>query len=261
VGYAAGAGPDQANAHTPTNADADGAFPSTASDADIEAWHRKQAEGGDDDANPQTQEPAGTWIEQGPTLNRPPDTKWEVVPSFQELCLVNKGRFNVKVFAVLLVFTLFWDGIVFVVAGAHLGLFSGTQSTAKSTGEQVFMLVFLTPFVLIGLGLVLLLLGSLFAGVYRNKWMFGYRGIQHKAGFFGLGKTREWDVVRLGGMQIKAGKSAETVRVAGVKDLQTLDLCFIDRAGKEVCRMQGLSREEAEWIGSLVMNSRREWFR
>ena len=251
AGYETGVRP------TPT----DSPFPSSASEQDVQDWHARQADSATSGEQTIGNTPGDDWITQGPVPLRPADTKWEVEPSFQELKLVNKGSFSLKAFLVLLFFTLFWDGIVFTVAGAHLGLFSNTVTTTQSASERVFVLIFLTPFVVVGLVLLLMLFASLLSGTHKKKWLFGYRGIQYKSGYLGIGKTQEWDVVRLKGLQIKAGRFAETAQSAGVMELQKYDLLFIDRADKEVCKIPDLSLEEARWIGSQVMNSRKEWFR
>lgn len=120
---------------------------------------------------------------------KPEETSWEFETGFAgETVLVNPGSFEWKPALSVLGFCLFWNGITGVFIANWI-------RDILNNNPDWFFAVFLTPFVLIGLG-ILSCTAIVWIDPFRMvEYRFSNREIAWRYSWFGLGFWRQWSLV------------------------------------------------------------------
>ena len=196
---------------------------------------------------------------------RPSDCGWTLEDDGDGLCFRNAGRLKWGSVFVLLFVNVFWNGIVGVFVSVLFGLGPADQpNNAPRGGQWWCLLVFLIPFELIGLGMVVALF-AMIADVFRrtactfrpgemervNRWL----GIR-------LARRHEFDadcrlVAREAILPHPASDKADCEKPP--EDNRFL-LAVLDREGVVVCSIGGLTLGEARWMRAEIAARRPGWF-
>ncbi len=110
---------------------------------------------------------------------RPENCNWNFAPNFgNETLLLNEGKFESSTFFVLLFLNLFWNSIVATFLLAPFFEFDNKQDILASTFGAILYFLFLTPFVLIGLAMLVILIFAALDPFRRTEFRFSDREIQ-----------------------------------------------------------------------------------
>jgi hypothetical protein len=157
--------------------------------------------------------------------------------------------------------------------------------------EWWFMFLFLIPFELIGLVIILGLVAALLEPFRRTWWILKRNAVGYRNSYFGIGWTKTYEISELDRLELrkddddddspdeastddesarfkrrgkrmkkKRGRK-ETVQVGdGSTNAPQFDLALVDRQGRDVCEIGGLSLGEACWMADVILRERSGWF-
>ena len=170
----------------------------------------------------------------------PVDCEWYFEESFKrETKLANQGSWVLGFILTLLGVNLFWNGIVsvFVVK-------------AITVGADWFELLFLTPFVLIGLVMAATLLIGIFDPFRKVSYTFSDREIEWSFKYFGIGRMKTWELAG----PVTIGVALERDEFPDeYSDGTDYKLVFTNDSTKKM-EIDSLSLAEAEWIATHLEN-------
>ncbi|MBX9789708.1 MAG: hypothetical protein K2Y37_12395 [Pirellulales bacterium] len=199
----------------------------------------------------------------------PSDCQWTLTESFQAIELTSRGRWSWGAVLGLLFINCFWNGIVCVFVAVASGLAPG----GPQGWERLGLIVFLTPFVAIGLLMFVGLVMTIAEPVRRTSWRVSPREIECRWRWFGYGPRWTYPIDDIAGLdRIELDKSdgnkrgrLGSLRGSWPPATNTNDcpyrLSLIRRDNVEVCEIGGLTEGEARWIADQVQRSRLERFR
>lgn len=176
--------------------------------------------------------------------DQPAESLWERDEEAREFTIFKKGKFSFRNFMGALCVCLFWNGIVSVFV---LTLFGVVPVKGEMDGlGWWFMFLFLIPFELIGVIMILNVLGELFAGWSRERWTLTRDEIRYEKKLFGFKKVKRFDVSRAEKLEIEP---TGLWFVAGEKEEDEETLCEIPL----------WSLEEARWLAARYHQMRASW--
>ncbi|MCL2641874.1 MAG: hypothetical protein FWD53_13570 [Phycisphaerales bacterium] len=172
----------------------------------------------------------------------PTDSRWQRDDDLLGISFVQRGKLQAGGTIALSVFSLLWNGVLVALL---CGLIPGPSMPVGGTMWWIQFL-FLTPFLLVGLFMFVFALALFFEPIRRTRWTFADMEIRRSITWGNgiVGRTRRWEVTRLGRI-----------------DMRRSELIFADKTNTEICRMQGLTKGEAQWISQTLRQSMRAWFR
>ncbi len=184
-------------------------------------------------------------------LEPPSDCGYRLRQGFDGLHFEKRGRWSLAGIVALTLTNAFWNGIV--------GLFIWQLYREF----QWFLCLFLVPFGLVGLVLMLLWIAALFAPAFLNVWSFGGYEISRSTSFFGFGGTRRYPVMSLDRIELyeyaparpSNGSAADTAGKLG-----DFSLSFVTRDGQELVEIKRLTEGEARWMADAVYRNFSMWF-
>lgn len=197
----------------------------------------------------------------------PSDCGWKRFDDFDEFGFVRRGRLSLgSLFGVAFV-TLFWNGIVSVFVAVLWGLAPGEPQLQGIEWWGLF--VFLIPFEVIGLVMLLAFLSTLLEPVHRTRWTFTRRGIEQRHTWLGLGPRWTWEVDSLDRLELRPDDSSDRRRFCSVNQVSACTsmgaehyrLSLVDQNNRELCSIPSLTEGEARWIGDTLLKERGIWFR
>ena len=183
----------------------------------------------------------------------PLNNSWEIEQSFnRETVLSNKGSFAVGAFLGSLGICLFWNGIVSVFVVKIIMDWRGGNGNWFET-------LFLTPFVLIGLVILAILVTISFDPFRKLTYAFTDREIVWSLKYFGIGMTKTRSL--MGPVNIEIADESDLLPEDEGFDVDELSsdfnykLTFTNTGGKNLV-ISSLTLAEAEWIGTELENAR-----
>ncbi len=184
-------------------------------------------------------------------LEPPSDCGYTLRQGFDGLHFERRGRWSLAAIAAITLINAFWNGIVGVFVWQLCREF------------QWFLCLFLVPFELVGLMLVLLWIGAVFAPAFLNVWSFGGYEISCRTSFFGFGATKRYPVTSLDRIELHEYVPARpgngsAVDIAG--KLGDFSLSFVTRDGQELVEIKRLTEGEARWMADAVYRNFSMWF-
>ncbi|MBL8826149.1 MAG: hypothetical protein JNM18_04135 [Planctomycetaceae bacterium] len=206
-----------------------------------------------------------------PGIEPPSDNAWYRTDEFDAILLTNHGHWSWTSVFLLLFLNLFWNGIVSLFVGKGLGLFPEGGDFGNQ-GVEVMLLLFMIPFVVIGLLMMAGLLFCLLEPGRLSRWSIGRNEVQFQLTWFGIGPRRSFAILpgsrlvieRLDDAASGAFKLRSWIYVyhLGQNELPVRYRLVIAGAdATETCAIEALSLGEAEWLASLIYHERGEWFR
>jgi hypothetical protein len=200
-----------------------------------------------------------------PPTARPSDSAWRRVEDFQAIVFSSRGRLSFMSLLVLLFLNAFWNGIVSLFLLMALGLIPGGPDGFM----RWIMLLFLVPFVLIGLLFLVLLLAAILEPLRRSRWRFDDAEISYRFSYFGLGPRWRYPATHIDDLQIqwdvesdrKGKKRFTRKKPTDAGDFVPHRLAFVDQNREPICSIDGLTEGEARWMGGIVRRERAHWFR
>jgi hypothetical protein len=206
-----------------------------------------------------------------PTSIEPPsDCVWQRHDEFDSIQLSNRGRWSWGGVAVALFINLFWNGIVSVFLGAAFGWLPG-EGDFNGMGGRIGLLLFLTPFVLIGLLMVAVLIFAVIEPLRLSRWTIERNELRFLLTWLGVGPRRNFTITPGSRLVIERleEKSKQMLQWRGwlfsyhvrQTDLPVrYRLVIANSQAVETCSIEALSLGEAEWLASILQTERREWF-
>lgn len=174
----------------------------------------------------------------GKRLESPANCSWYFAESFgRETKLANQGSWELRSILFLMGINLFWNGIVSVFL-----------VKAITVGSEWFELLFLSPFVLIGLVMAVVLLFAVIDPFRKITYAFSDYEIEWSWKYFGIGRTKTWEI----NAPVEIGIWLERDDIPDqYKDGTDYKLVFSCRGTKQM-EIDSLNLAEAEWIGTQL---------
>ncbi len=196
----------------------------------------------------------------------PHDNRWEFVTDFDGFAFEQRGCFEPASVAGLLFINAFWNGIVSVFICVLFGWMPGQ---APQGAARWGLGVFLLPFEVVGLCMLIALLRALLEPVRVTRWRISGSRIERTVRRLGLGRSWTYDVDRLERIDVVPPDEIDGNRqwsfpgTWGEWDTDDLrwELVFVGHDGGEVCTIPKLSRGEAEWMRGVIREERADRFR
>ncbi len=81
--------------------------------------------------------------------------------------------------------------------------------------------------------------------------MIGTSEVEARASFFGLGRTRRWDPLELGHIELResAGSPRRFFAIDGRAEESGCSLALVGQEGEDMLRIDALTEGEARWLG------------
>jgi hypothetical protein len=198
-------------------------------------------------------------------IEPPSDCQWTRSDEISALVFTSRGRWNWIAVGFVLFLNCFWNGIVSFFLLSALGF----AENAPQGWERVRLLLFLIPFEVAGLLLVVVLVLALSEPLRRNHWRFTPIDLEGELRWREIG--RRWSYAIEGLDRIELDRKTDTKRKLSdlfkhPKLLFASDECpyrlsFVGRDNVEICEIISLTEGEARWIADQVLRDRPEWFR
>jgi energy-coupling factor transporter transmembrane protein EcfT len=159
---------------------------------------------------------------------------WSLEESMRSVTLQVRDRPSLGAAATFVGIALFWNSII------------GVFLTVMLEEMKFWLLLFLLPFIVIGLVLLGLAVGSLFAGAIRRTWRLDANELTRRWQFGPLSRTRRWPVSPLRRLEIARHQPQSENRspAAWREGLDWKVRLFNDR-NEEVAALQNLSESQA----------------
>lgn len=182
--------------------------------------------------------------------HQPSDSRWHLDRSGRRIQLSIRGRWKLADLAAVTFINLFWNGIV------------GVFVFQLFTEFQWFLALFLTPFVFIGLLLMLALLASLTAPVWGMRYAFRLGEIERRYWGLGVPSTRRWEFAKIDRIEIRRRhfkKSSQDIPPKRFTD-GGYQIAIIDSEEQLLTTIDALTKGEALWMADALMSERPEMF-
>jgi len=181
---------------------------------------------------------------------QPSDSRWRLDRSGRSVQLAIRGKWKAGEIAGILFFNLFWNGIVGVFVYQVVVEF------------QWFLAVFLIPFVLIGLLMMLALTASLTAPLWGMRYSFRLGEIRRR--YWGplFATNRLWEFTKLNRLEIRKRRFKSSSQEIPPKRFTdgSYQLALIDSDEHLLTTIDAITRGEALWMADTLMNERPEMF-
>lgn len=194
-------------------------------------------------------------------LDPPSDNTWELYEGMA-LEFTQRGRFQPTALGAILFACLFWNVIVSVFLYA---LFvEGGPPGVMWWG----VLLFLMPFIAIGLVLIGAVLAVLIEPFRRSVWQVADREICFWLQYGLFRRVWRYSVPTLSRIELRTAEKAKPARnqASATPQLDVEErsyyLSLVSRADEtEVVKIEGLTEGEARWMADLILRQRTGWFR
>ena len=190
----------------------------------------------------------------------PSDTSWELVADLDEYSAADsvrirqRGQWQIGSTLILLFINAFWNGIVSVFVLAAFGLMDN-KNPPKGIAFWG-MLVFLIPFVVIGLVMFAGLILSAADPLRVTTWRIDGLQIQREIRYAFFRWRRQWSVESIDRLESRRSDENSSRRSAGTMQIGSdhlhYVLAFVTSANKDLCTIDKLTAGEARWIAHLV---------
>lgn len=187
-------------------------------------------------------------------FSRPGETHWQFIQLPDEIKLVETGHWNTRNVLILLFVNLLWNSIVGIFVCSLFGI---GQGAAVPKGMNWFLFVFLIPFELIGLAMLVGLVAAIFdfarvttfsIGPTESVWSIRYGGIPIWPAF----RYRYESLVRVDVEEIlRKSVSSNRARSAAGENFGL----SLKGPKVEITKFRGLTRGEAVWMKGLIQSA------
>jgi len=202
-----------------------------------------------------------------PAIELPSDSRLRRRDDFDAVTIWRRGQFHFGSLLALSVIAGFWNGIVGMF---FYELWFAPVDRQPKGIEWIWKFVFLIPFEVIGalfaFGVLLVALEPVRVWTRR----FSPREILDRLAWFGLFRfQKRHEVVGVDRIEVrqvpydvvKFPKRLPLASLWAPPGCATYDVVPVDPAGKDVCRIEGLTFGEACWLADLLLRTRHDWFR
>jgi hypothetical protein len=198
------------------------------------------------------------------TLAEPPsDCCWQLAEDADAFLFWQKGCLSIGALAVLLFFNAFWNGIV---SGFVMALFGLMPLDNPPQGWEWWgMFVFLIPFEVIGLALLVALVLVVLEPCRRTVWRFEWDRIVSQTRWPVYRHTRTFDVLDLDRLELRR-RSGTASRHQGRSEMATdmtgpmqFELALVAGSNVDLCGIGNLTEGEARWMAGIILDRRANW--
>lgn len=181
---------------------------------------------------------------------RPSDSRWQLDRSGRAVKLAIRGKWKAADLAGVLFINLFWNGIVGVFVYQVVVEF------------QWFLALFLIPFVLIGLLMMLALAVALTAPLWGMRYSFRLGEIRRRYWGPFFATNRLWEFTQLDRIEIRKRRFKSSTQDIPPKRFTDghYQLALFDAEEHLLTTIDALTRGEALWMADTLMNERPEMF-
>jgi hypothetical protein len=169
----------------------------------------------------------------------PSDCRIERSEDWDGTTYTRRGRFSLFTLAGITIAAVFWNGIV--------GIFILQQVQHFNW----FMLFFMIPHEIIGLGIIVSWILVLVNPFRAERWTIGNGEVAARTSLFGLGWTRRWDPHDVGRVELRHNQKPPK-RLFPTIETQEESYCrlaLIGRDGADRLRIDALTEGDARWLG------------
>lgn len=193
----------------------------------------------------------------------PSDCSWRREDEFDVISFRQTGRLRIGSILGLFGLNVFWNGglsvFVLLLAGWDLNL----KNAPPQGGEWWFMFVFLIPFEIIGL----LMLMSLLVAVmepFRRTTLRVERDCVGKSTQWPIFRCRRsWPIERLSRIELRTADNSGSrakIDVGITASCQEYSLTLVSNSNVDVATFDSLTSGEARWMAYVMLTERGEWF-
>ena len=197
---------------------------------------------------------------------RPKVCDWDQITGFgSDSVFENQGKLDLVGILTSFGVAAFWNGIVSVFV---LQPFFADEMGGDKWGGWALVgtYVFLTPFILIGLVLLVVFVGNLLEPFRRTSYRFSDREIGRTVRYFGIPRSKSWTLLSKIEMRLKVDKfeldedeleEFEDFDVEGVGDELSIEFLSNDQV---VMTWEDLTKAEADWISTKIESEQDAYF-
>jgi hypothetical protein len=209
----------------------------------------------------------------------PSDTHWRVRDDFESVLFRSRGRFHLGAIGGVTFLALFINGIIGVFAKQ---LYWPDEGERMYGIEWLYRFVFLIPFELVGLAVLLVWLFVVIEPLRLRSWRVYAERIVWKFAWLGIGFRKTYRVERIERLEVRRvkpwnpkTKPAENVgepadaksRITGFSPAAltapqgspTFEVVFIDGANRDAAKIEGLTLGEACWMADTLLRTHPNW--
>jgi hypothetical protein len=211
--------------------------------------------------------PAAEILHDDQTLTEPPtDSAWRLDDDINALTFSKQGQLSIAGIVTLLFMAAFWNGILSMFLSALFGLMPAQNNNPPQGWEWWALFVFLIPFELVGLILILGVIFSILEPFRRTVWRFEQDRIAKQTQWPLYRHTRAWDVVKLDRLELRRQRpnTPQRQRLAdSTTDMMAqvpFELALVAPGNVDLCRIPNLTEGEVRWIAHVILDRRAKWF-
>lgn len=194
-------------------------------------------------------------------LQAPSDSTWRLSDDIQSVQFIERGRLRVMVVFGLAFMCTFWNGVVSVFICVLWGIMPGAPPEGF---EWWGLFVFLIPFEVIGLVMVVGLILALLEPVRTTSWTFSGDHIRCRIAWLGLfGWSWNYASPDYGSLKV-IDKQTDPKQFVPTTPGETAGMQYalvvVDPLNVEICTLPRLSLGEARWMADVLLQDHPEWF-
>ena len=195
------------------------------------------------------------------TEQRPETCDWQDETGFAGKTVFSKtGKFKFTESLAILGACIFWNGIV----GSFLlsPWSESAKANPRSYVELTFIYLFLTPFIIFGLVLIVMTLASFFASFSQTTYAFSNRQIERTKQFFGIPFSKTWPVMGVLQIELMHEQQKREKQFFKPEGIETKPKQFsleFHLPDQKLLSLGELTYDEASWIGTRLVDQLRNF--
>lgn len=194
-------------------------------------------------------------------VSKPDGTTWNRLEDFDAITFSQRGRLTFSGLGMVLLVNIIWNGIVGLFLSILFGFMPGEKGPQGFEWWMLFL--FLIPFELVGLILLLAIVGTLAEPIRRTRWILRRDALECRLAWLGIGRKWRYEISELDRLEIrKAGvNQGKKFSNDAASKLVVYSLFFVDANHNEVTSISMLTLAEACWMADTVLRERALWFK
>ncbi len=199
-------------------------------------------------------------------LEQPPtDCSWNMEELADGVRFQRRGRFQPATFLGLLFINAFWNGIVGVFVLSLFGLMPD-DAGPKQGAEWWGLFVFLIPFEVIGLIMLIALCATIAEPLRRTVWSLDQHELLTESRWPLFAFTWRWPLDSLHHLQLQKvrldeSKPARFKVSSGFQEETSYQLTFVSHENTDQCSIQPVTEGEARWMAGVLYRYQPRWQR
>ena len=194
-------------------------------------------------------------------VDSPSDCSWQIEEFYDTTVFTQRGRPKLAMLGTTLFVCLFWNSIVSLFV---LQFFGFLPDSPQSGTDRWFLALFLTPFVIVGLGMVGILAYVLMEPFRRTRLEVSLNEISYGSRWFGLGRSRHYEIDSVNNLKVQTRRASESKFQGVTMSMQTTasqqhELHFSGEGKSPTLIIKRLTEGEAHWMASRILKIHPDW--